>query len=119
MEPNRRTLAVDSNNDLVMGQDGVLKVARGIEAASIVCEQFARAARGEMIHKKDKGMPFFETAFGSGSNPAQYEAAFRNRMRQIPQVLSVESFRAEIVEGTLKYEALLETEFGTMRMSNA
>src|SRR5699024_6835142 len=113
-----RTLAVDYNNDLVIGGDGILSVATGQAAALFVCEHFARAARGEMIHRMHQGMPFFETAFGEGSNLAQYEAAFRKRMGQISQVISVRAFIAEIVDGALRYDAVIETQFGDERMTN-
>lgn len=113
-----RTFAVDYNNDLVIGGDGNLAIATGQAAALFVCEHFARAARGEMIHRMHQGMPFFETAFGEGSNLAQYEAAFRKRMGQIPQVIAVREFNAEIVDGVLRYDAVIETQFGDTRMTN-
>lgn len=114
-----RTFAVDENNDLVIGGDGNLRIVSDQQAAMIVCEQFARAARNEMIHRMNQGMPFFTVAFGEGSNLAQYEAAFRNRMRQIPQVIAVRSFNARLVDGTLRYDAEIQTRFGNVRLQNA
>lgn len=113
-----RSFAVDDSNDLTLDGEGNLSIARDQRAAMFVCEQYARAAREEMIHKMQQGMPFFTTAFGEGSNLAQYEAAFRRRMSQIPQVIAVRSFDARIVESVLRYDAVIATEFGDVRLTN-
>lgn len=113
-----RTFSVTQGNDLFLGADGNLARAEGERAVMIVCEQFARAARGEMIHKMDRGIPFWPVAFGRAANLAQYEAAFRARMREIPEVTAVVEFSAQIVEERLKYEATIETEFGQVSVNN-
>lgn len=113
-----RTLAVDQNNDIFADGAGELAIARDQQAAKYVCEQFARASRNEMLHKMNQGMPFFKTAFGQGSNIAQYEAAFRRRMQSIPEVIAVQEFNAEITENTLEYTATIKTQFGTVEVQN-
>ena len=113
-----RTFAVTHNNDLLIGADGNLAFRKGQAAAVLVCEHYARAARGEMIHKMDRGMPFWPVAFGPRGNLAQFEAAFRARMREIPQVVAVVEFSAQIAEERLKYEATIDTIFGRASLSD-
>lgn len=112
------TFDVDDNNDLVLDGSGELARVQGQQAASVVCKQFARAARAEMVLKMDKGMPFWPLVFGKNANLNQFEAAFRSRMREIPQVRSVSSFFARLEDGVLKYEAEIQTIFGQIGVSD-
>lgn len=113
-----RTFDVTHDNDIFFRADGNVARAQGERAVMLVCEQFARAARGEMIHKMDRGIPFWPVAFGRAANLSQFEAAFRARMAEIPEVIAVDSFIATITDTVLKYEATIETEFGQVSVNN-
>lgn len=106
------TFDVDKDNDLHLDSDGNIAIARGVVAASNVCAHYAKAARKEMIHKTDKGMPFFDTIFGAVTNVYQFEAAFRARMKELAYVIAVESFDATLEDGIFKYAAVIKTTFG-------
>lgn len=108
------TFDVNKDNDIYISQTGALAIVSDKMAAMRVAEHYARAARSEMIHKMDEGIPFWPVAFGANANLAQYEAAFRQRMRQIPQVRAVLQFNATIVNNELKYDATLETIYGEL-----
>lgn len=113
LEVDVLTCDVTEKNDLYIGADGSLALARELNAAMNTCEQFARASRNEMIHKMDLGMPFWPVVFGESANLAQFESAFRARMREIPEVIGVTQFNARIVDNELQYEATIETIYGT------
>jgi len=112
------TIKTDSNRDIAVDQRGNFSFVRDIEALKEVCEAYARAARNEMIHKMNKGMPFFEQVFSSQVNTPQFEAAFRARMSEIEQVQGVTSFRATVEENTLKYTAVISTVYGNIEVNN-
>lgn len=112
-----RTLVVDQNNDPAIDEAGNLRFATGEQAVGIVAVHFVRALSGEMMFKADKGMPHFATALGVNVNLAQFEAAFRARMRELEDVISVRSFSATVRDGVLYYDATLETRYGLAQVS--
>lgn len=113
-----KTLKVNENNDIIFS-GGHLQVVSGKEAESHLCRHFALANRGEMVFKKNRGIPFFDIALGSNPNPAQYEAAFRARMKEIPEVIAVTDFYAIVVDGVLKYTATIQTKNGEVKVNES
>lgn len=113
-----KTFKVNENNDIIFS-GGHLQIVKDQEADAHICRHFALANRGEMIFKKDRGIPFFDIALGSNPNPAQYEAAFRSRMREIPTVIAVTDFYAKVVDGVLKYTATIQTENGEVKVNES
>lgn len=103
-----KTLKIDESNDIVFS-GGHLQIVKDKDAHANICRHYALANRGEMVLKKDKGIPFFDIALGSNPSPAQYEAAFRARMKELDFVKSVTDFEAAIIDGELKYSATIET----------
>jgi hypothetical protein len=112
------TFDVNKDNDVFINSSGDLAIVTDKIAAMRVAEHYARASRGEMIHNMDKGIPFWPIAFGANANIAQYEAAFRARMKQIPQVKNVVSFDVEVADNALKYTATIETIYGLIEVDN-
>lgn len=112
-----RTVAVDENNDPLIDAGGNLKLVAGEAAVDLLAKHFVKALLGEMIFKADQGMPHFTTALGVNANLAQFEAAFRARMRGIPDIISVRSFDASITGEVLRYSAVLETVYGITQLS--
>lgn len=112
-----RTLAVDDNNDPLIDAGGNLRLVAGEAAVDLVAKHFIKALLGEMIFKADRGMPHFSTALGVNANLAQFEAAFRARMREIPDIVSVRSFEASIGGDVLRYSATLETIYGVSQLA--
>lgn len=113
-----KTFKTNRDNDIIFS-GGHLQIVDGQEADALVCKHFALANRGEMIFKKDRGIPFFDIALGSNPNPAQYEAAFRSRMKEIPTVIAVTDFYAHVVDGELKYTATIQTENGEVKVNES
>ncbi len=111
-----RTLAVDKDNNPVVGNDGNLVFAAGEAAVAHISKHFVKALLGEMMYKADQGMPIFSAALGASANLAQFETAFRARMKEIPDILSVRSFQASIDNGVLRYVATIETVHGISQL---
>ncbi|MBI6530200.1 hypothetical protein JEP40_13890 [Proteus vulgaris] len=107
-----RTFSIDKNNDLFIGPDGNLQFSEKDEAVKKLCQHFAKAVRGEMLHKKDKGIPFWPTTFGRQADVPMFETAFRQRMSEIEEVVEVTHFSATVENGELKYQATIRTIYG-------
>lgn len=111
------TFNVDENNDLTLNSDGNLDICSNRDAAVNICRHYALAARNEMLHKYNRGMPFLTTIFTRNSNVFQFEAAFRARMRELDFVDGVSSFDATIEDGVLKYTAFIKTTYGEISLN--
>lgn len=112
------TIKPTINRDIHTDASGNWSFLHDQDAVSVVCESYARAARNEMIHKMNKGMPYFEQIFTGVANLPQFEAAFRERMSEIEEVVAITSFRAEFIDETIKYEATIQTIYGDIGMTN-
>lgn len=111
------TFDVSENNDLFTGGDGNLAIARDEQAVKNSCAQYIKALRGEMLHKQDKGIPYRKTTFGRQADLPVFETAFRERIGEIPQVTEVISFAAVLKDNNLSYTAVLQTEYGSIRLN--
>ncbi|MCC8381098.1 hypothetical protein [Xenorhabdus sp. PB30.3] len=107
------TFAVDANNDLVLGDDGNLSLCKNAQAVRNLCVHYARALRGEMLHKVDKGLPYWKTVFGRQADIPMFEAAFRERMHEVVGVEEVVSFEATIADNSLRYLATIRSIYGS------
>lgn len=111
------TLKPTENRDIHFDSNGNWQFLSGIDALAVICESYARAARNEMIHKMNKGIPYFEQIFTGVANIPQFEAAFRARVSEISEVIGVTSFRADFIDGVVKYEATINTIYGEVRIN--
>lgn len=107
-----KTLLSDMTNDLVLGHDGGLAVARDREAFAQSARHYMQARLGEMIHNADQGIPFTAVLWGGTPSVAQFEAAGRARLLQVPGALAVESFTARLSGDTIVYSARVRTQWG-------
>ncbi|SFN19912.1 hypothetical protein SAMN05216516_103243 [Izhakiella capsodis] len=108
------TFDVTEGNDIYLGNDGNLALVRDETAVKNCCMHFARALRGEMLHNMDQGMPYWKTTFGCHADLPMFEAAFRERMREISQVLAIDSFSASVENNQLHYTAVISTIYGSI-----
>lgn len=106
------TLAVDINNDMFIGDDGLLSFAREVEAVSQNSVHYGKTLRNEMLHEYDLGIPFFMVAFGPSLTLQQYEAATKQRLLQTPGVTGIKAFDVVQEADVLKYTATIETIYG-------
>ena len=112
------TLKADKNRDIFVNESGDFVFLADKEAVSEVSEAYIRTARNEMIHKMNKGMPYFESIFAGVASIPQFEASFRARMREIEEVRAVTQFKAYFDDGVIKYDAIIQTINGEVRLSN-
>ncbi len=110
------SFSINQNNDIHLGNDGNLALVAGQQAIKNCCEHYAKALRGEMIHKLDKGMPYWQTTFGRQADIPLFEALFRERMLEIDGVIAVISFSAALIDNTLNYTAVIQTIYGSINL---
>ena len=113
-----RTLAVDSNNDIYVDGTGSLAVATGVAAVLQTCEHVVKAILKEMVFAQDQGMPYFETVWNGSPSTDPFEAAFRLRIAQVPDVTGIEDLQISQVGDAFTYTATISTIYGTGTISN-
>lgn len=113
-----KTMSLDNNNDICLCRYGNIKFSEGLEAVLQVCECYARAALGEMVAKKNKGVPFFQTVFGASPDIALFESKFKSRILEVEGVIAVREFSAHIKDNELFYSATIETIYGIGELNN-
>lgn len=111
------TTSVNEDNDVYLGADGNLAMVRNIQATMQTAEHFAKAARGEMIHKMDEGMPFMQTVFARDASVPQFEAALRKRLLAAPNVKSIIELITVQEDDVLRYTATIETIYGAVNIN--
>jgi len=111
------TFKIDDRYDLVVDNLSVV-MTRDIDACTDVCKNYASTLTGEMIHYLHKGIPFFESPFGS-VNEIRLKQAIRDRLLEIPEVLGVPVLDVVIdnKEGVVKYTATIETIYGSTSLT--
>jgi hypothetical protein len=107
-----RTFQSTSSNGFALSTAGNLTLVRGLEAITTVAVQYMQARRGEMFLAADRGIPFDPVAWSGSPNVAQFEAAGRATLLQVPDVVQVLSFQALLVGDVLNYTADILTTAG-------
>ena len=110
------TFAVTKDNDLAVA-GGQLRLLSGRDAALALAKHYAQTLRGEMMHAMTDGVRFFETAYNQ-PRLALFEAEFKRRVMQVPDVLAVRDFEARISGENLIYSATIETIYGAGVVDN-
>lgn len=113
-----RCFAVNSNNDVFIGNDGNLAIVTDLDGTLQSCEHAVKTILGEMILAVDEGIPDFETVWNGVPNLQQYEAAIRSAILNIDGVVEITSFFTERDKGTLKYTAVIKTIYGVGSITN-
>lgn len=107
-----RTFASTDDSDFALGADGNLTLEFGKQSVATVSRQYMLARRGEMRLAVDRGVPYAALVWAGEPNVAQFEAAARQRILQVPAALEIESFNAEQSGDTLGYIATIRTTEG-------
>lgn len=113
-----RTFAVDSNNDLVIGEDDRLSIADGLTAVLQNCEHAAKTILNEMVLAQGEGIPYFEAVWVGVPNIAVWEAAFRARVLAVADVVAIVALTTGRDGEVLTYTATISTIYGTGDISN-
>lgn len=108
-----RSFAVDQHNDLIIGSNRKLALVDNLQAVMAICTHAAQAILGEMIYAKKQGLPDFQTVWQGSANLTAWEVAYRARLKQIPEVTSLQSLSTWRDGDTMKYAAVIKTIYGT------
>lgn len=112
-----RTFQTTETNDLVLGGNGALSILTDIQAVTQSAKEYMQSRFAEMIHNVDQGIPFDALVWGGTPNIAQFEAAGRARLMQVPNVLRVSEFTARLNGDILSYRATIQTPWGEVALS--
>lgn len=107
-----RVLGTDSNNDIHLGPTGRLVIHTGLTAVLQACEHVVKAQLGEMVLAIDKGIPNFQSVWNGSPNLGQFEAAIRDAISSVPDVIRVTEFDSTRTGSVLAYSATIETIHG-------
>ena len=107
-----KSFKTDANNDLVLDPYGNLDILSADPAIEQESRHHAATLRGEMIHRTNRGVPYFEFAFGAAPNLSQFEAALRERILQTPGVAEIISLDVTREGDDLDYVATIRSETG-------
>ena len=113
-----RIWSVDENNDLFTLPGGRLAISDDLQAVLQQAEHAVKAQLNEMIYDDNRGIDYESLLFGGSPNPLGFEAAIRDTLEAIPDVISVLEFDTEQVGSEFRYTATLHTLFGTGPVSN-
>lgn len=102
-------------NDFTLDDSGRLAIVTGARAVASDARSAMQAQRGEMILAMAEGMPTLEVAW-SGYRPGQFEAAARAVLLRVPGVRSVERLTVSREGETLRYDAVISTDFGPVTL---
>jgi hypothetical protein len=108
-----RTIAVDSKNDLYIGNDGALALANDMIATMQAAQQAAQTQLGEMEYAVDQGIPNFDVVWNGSPNLAQFEAYLRRTIMSVTGVTGISELTVERAGGILRYSATIDTIYGT------
>lgn len=107
-----KVFSMNSNKD-IHTKGGRIVIAEGLEAVLQNCERAVKAQFQEMIYAYDRGVNYFQYVFGASPNVVLFEAGARRQLSRVSNVISVESFDAEVINNTVRYTAVIRTTFGT------
>lgn len=107
-----RTFATTDTNDFALvGRS--LALVTDLQAVLDVCKHCAQAILGEMVLAQEQGMPYFQTVWVGAPTTAPFEAAFRQRIAQVPGVTGIDELTTSQVGDTMTYQAVIVTIYGT------
>jgi len=108
-----KTFAVDSNNDLFINPLGNMAISLDIQAVLENCEHAIKTMLNECVLDLQRGMPNFQTIWKSGALLPQYNTAAINTLRKVAGVVNIVSFNSALIDGSVNYQAVILTAFGT------
>jgi len=110
------TLAIDSNNDLIVTTLKNISMVRDIDAIAVVAKTSASAVLNEMIFNQDQGVPFFDTIWGGQPNVQRAEYEIKNAILAVDGVSDISSFQIFVSGGVLSYNAIIKTIYGEVAL---
>lgn len=107
-----KMLAVNSNNDLYLDEQGNIAVNEDLMAVMQACEHAAKAQFREMVLNYDQGIANFQTIWRDAANVLQYEAYLRRALSSVQGVIEIKDLDIVVRENTVFYSATIKTIYG-------
>ena len=89
-------LATDVSNDIIIGDDGQLKVVDGKNAYAVAVSSLVRTVKGECLLDPDAGIPYFDTIFRSFDRYTIWKNEVVKAIEALPFVTSVDNFSVKL-----------------------
>lgn len=105
-------LALNSNNDIYIDDDGNLATKTGVEATAIACGTIAKTQLGEMIFENTRGLPNFQNVWVGTPNLKIWESYLRNMLLNVTGVKEVQDITIYQLNNTLNFKATIVTNDG-------
>ena len=106
------TIATNNSNDIYLGQDGNLAMARDMGAVSQGCTHISQVLLGELPYAQTRGIPFFDIGFKSSPDLSLYQVYLTKLLLTVPHVNRVDSLTFKSEGENLSYEAYISTDYG-------
>ena len=114
------SLQTNSSNDIFLDGYGNIATCTGQLAVLQDCEHAVKALAGEMIFQQDEGMPYFQEVWAGGvANLAQFQAALKKTLLNVPFVIKVFNISVQLVSSSLEYSCDIESAYGKLALNSA
>lgn len=100
-------------------RNGDFAFAEGKKAYAAIIEAAVLTEKGELIYNVNEGVAHLDTAFVSPTNLRAWASAVKDRIRRIPFVKDIVSFRYEFNSdsGDVDYQASIDTDDGIVEVA--
>ena len=112
-----QTFAINNKNDIYLGPDGNLAIARNIVGVEQACQTATQAQLGEMILATLSGMPTFQTVWNGSPNLSIFQSYLRTAIITVPGVLAVVSLSTSVRSNKLFYSATISSIYGIFELN--
>lgn len=113
-----QNLAINSNYDLYLAEDGNIAMNSGQDALLQACQTAAQAQLGEMVLSINTGVPNFQTIWQSATNIAQFEASLRRAILSVAGVIEIAELDTSVSNNTVFYRAVIRTIYGAGQITS-
>lgn len=107
------SLAVNSNNDIYLDENGNIAIVTDLLATLQACEQAVKTKLGELVLDTTRGVPYFETVFVGVPNLQIFNAGIKAAIIAEPGVVQIVALATKVNGGILSYTAEIQTVYGT------
>lgn len=112
-----QTFGTNSNNDIYIGADGNLAILTAAPATLGACATASKAQLGEMVLAITSGIPTFQTVWTGRPNLLIFESYLRKTLKAVVGVTDVKSLTTSVVDGALKYTAVIQSVYGPLTVN--
>ena len=107
-------LALDSNYDICLDENGQIKLLTGRDAYAQTVKNAICTIRGEVQSNTSLGVPYFTTVFESPKNLQTWRNSVIARIKEFPFVVAIDKFNIDVnyTTKTLSYTIWISTAVG-------